>query len=593
MRNQLLRGSALAAILAASLSAQSLLPVGSSVGGGDDSNVAITLPFTITFPDGTVTDMINVDTNGRITPASFGVGPDFGESVFDLLSFPQFCAYWDDQNDSVGADDQIYLDTSVPGVATITHLDTEEWPSSPPFTYQIQFSNTGTITFVWDARTADPGIDGDCIVGVSDGGGVDPGEVDFSGVFSGTISGGTTIYEQFGLGEFDLADGVLAETGLVFTPTMTGYDVTGIVPPPPLPSADVVEGRQACENAPAAGSTDFVLTPTSPGYVLSTGGAFDAGYAAGTEFPTPGDDAKVTLPMLPFLFTLPGGTATDMLEATSNGRILQGGTTEGADFSPTSAEFLNDAVAQIAVLWTDLNLSSFSGAGSIWYNDNTTNVSVTWENCVEFGVPGSSNTFQCILRNDSSIEIHLQDVALTNAGFSGSEAIIGVSPGNMATGSSTDFSTLPFSATDVLFEEFATVADYDFDDRSQDVALTADIFAATFPVLGTNFDVDTADSTGTATAVVYFFGLPATPGIDLGILDPGLAGCEVYADIATPGFVVAAPTGVPGTPTTVIAIPNDPALAGVTGLVVSGLVINPGTLPALFPTDELVLTLGV
>jgi hypothetical protein len=512
----------------------------------------------------------------------------------DLLANPQFCAYWDDQNDSVGLDDQIYLDTSIPGVATVTHFDTEEWSSSPPYTYQIQFSNTGTITFVWDARTADPGIDGDCIVGVSDGGGVDPGEVDFSGVDGAmTISGGFTIYEQFGLGEFDLADGVLPETGLVFTPTATGYDVTGIVPPPPLPSADVVEGRQACENAAPAGATDFVLTPTSPGYVLSTGGAFDAGYAAGTEFPTPGDDAKVTLPMLPFLFTLPGGTATDMLEATTNGRILQGGTTEGADFSPTSAEFLNDAVAQIAVLWTDFNLSSFSGAGSIWYNDNTTNVSVTWENCVEFGVPGSSNTFQCILRNDSSIEIHLQDVALTNPGFSGSEAIIGVSPGNMATGSSSDFSTLPFSATDVLFEEFATVADYDFDDIPQDVALTADIFASTFPVLGTNFDVDTFDSTGTAVIVAYFFGFPATPGIDLGILDPGLAGCQVYADIVTPGFVIGGGNSAPGTPATVFSIPNSPALAGISGLVVSGLVVNPALTPAIFPTDELVTTIGI
>jgi hypothetical protein len=586
MKRNLLGAGVLAALATAGLSAQSFLPTGTSVGGGDDQNVDLVLPFLFTFPDGVATDMIRVDTNGKITQTADADPSDLGESLLDFGAQSTIAAYWDDLNGT----GQVFYDTSVAGVATISWVDTIEFGNTANFTFQVQLAATGVITIVWDNRTIAPTIDGDVLVGISDGTGTPANpEVDFSDVFNGnTIVGGTNVYELFTTGQFDLADGVLAETGLVFTPTMTGYDVTGIVPPPP---ANVVLGRRACANAIAAPSA-CTLVSTAPGWVVSAGGTFDANYAMGTAVHTTGDDAMANYTAA-FTVTLPGGVVTDTIGVDTNGRIVQGGLGEGADFSPSVLDLRGDAEPVIAPFWTDLNLTINAGNGICWVHEiGTSAISVTWENVIEFGgAIGEENTFQCIIHTNGDLEFHYQELRIGD-----DTILIGAANAGGADLGGSDLTSLPVSAGDVIYELFNTTSNLlDLDDIPQDIAKTATITATNFPILGQNLEVDTADSTGTAVLVAYFFGFPTgifVPSIDLGILDPNLTGCEVYADIVTPGAIFGGGNSAPGTPVALIAIPNIPALAGVTGLVVSGIVINPATSPALYPTDELITTIG-
>jgi hypothetical protein len=594
----LLRASGVA-LCAAALNAQALLPTGASVGGGDDNLVAITLPFLFPFPGGTSTDMIEVDTNGRIFPAGTSA-TDFTESPIELVGTPQIAAYWDDQNAASGA--QIFYDTSSPGVATITWLDTEEWITSPPFTVQLQLMASGMFTVVWDARTADPGIDGDCIVGVSDGLGVDPGEVDFSAVntMGALVTANDVVYEQFTFGagfNFDLADGITT-TGLIFQPTSPGWIITGTVPPPPPPPPSAVPGREACQPVPFT-AFDYTFVQTTPGdFLFVTGGAPNPLAATMGTLLTLTDDATAPV-TTSFNVTMPGGTVTTALTVDSNGRIFSG--TETSDFTPSDTEMLNDTAAIVAPLWADWNVTDPDTLDGVrFYDDGTgTSATVMWNGVAQFG--GSyPNTFQAQFFSDGSIQFNYIDLDVNPndpAFTSADDVIIGVSAGNGALANEVDLDTAvgASSVGGVLYEFFDQPAELPFRGRADRQNATVEIIAASLPVIGTNFQVDVLDSTGSAVAVVYYFGFPTglfVPSIPLGPVIPALAGCEILNDIVTPGATVSGNTGTPGTPTTVIAIPNLPVLLGTEGFVVSGIVVNPALSPAIFPTDELVTAIG-
>jgi hypothetical protein len=176
--------------------------------------------------------------------------------------------------------------------------------------------------------------------------------------------------------------------------------------------------------------------------------------------------------------------------------------------------------------------------------------------------------------------------------------VIGVSAGNGAAPNEIDIETGTGSSSvgGVLYEFIDNLTETPYRGLPPRQNDTVQIVASTLPVLGTNFEVDVLDNTGSALAVVYYFGFPTglfVPSIPLGPVIPALAGCELLNDIVTPGAVLGGNTGTPGTPTPVISIPNLPILLGVEGLVVSGIVINTTLSPALFPTNEIVTKLGV
>jgi hypothetical protein len=582
MKRSLLVAPILSALLlsSVSLSAQSLLTFGTSVGGGDDEIVGpLDLGFSFTMPDGTVVTTVDVDTNGRIAAGGTLVS-DFSETVGEFLAGPSsICAYWDDLTDANGLDDQVFLSKPFPGLAVITWADTDEFGlAGLPFTVQVQLRANNSITIVWDARAAQQ--NGDCLVGITEGGlGASVSEVDFSVLADGsTLSGGATIYESFSSSDFDLSAGFAPSSGIVFTPNGSGYDVTGNVPIP----ARLTRGRRAC---PTIAPISKTLTPNGGGYILFDGGVVDTDYALGESIAL-ADDGTATR-TLSFAFPLPGGGSASAFEIDSNGRVFVESALEASDFTPSVGEFLGDSVAQICPLWVDLDPTS---GGTVWFHDDGTgtSASVTWEGIPEFSedIP---NTLQLVLYPTGVIEFHYLDLTIQTD----SPTLIGVSPGNGAADpGEIDFSAAGFPFGAVGYEFFGSTEDTDFDDKPND-SIT---ILATRPVLGQTFVADIDDDRGTAIAAAYFFGFPTgviTPSIPLGILDVGLSSCELLSDLAAPGAVFFAPIGTPGIPTPILTIPNDPFLLGVTGLTISALVIDPTLSPSIFPSDELITTLGV
>jgi hypothetical protein len=594
-----------------SVSAQQMLPAGTSVGGGANAIVGpLVLPFSFRFPGGVETDRIEVSTNGSIHPASLATaGGSPVESVAELLSAgPSIRCYWDD----LSAVDQVFLDVSQPGVATVTWVDTREYAGNVPFTVQAQLRADGSVAVVWDERAAADGLHGDCIVGLSSGDlGVDPGSVDFSAVATDgvVLAPIDTVYERFSATDpasrFDLAC-PCGVRGLDFAPTYPGYVVSGTVPAPR--QAGVRRGRRACEGRFEPFSWQFEPTPVPGGgleYALVSEGA------APFRQPPPNSriaiqDDRIVPVDLPFAFRMPGGSVVTSVSVDTNGRILAPGAVHTSDRTPTIAEFLQSPTATIAPLWADLDLFGVSIDGGVYLHadDAGTEVFVTWENVAQ--AHGSrALSFQVALRADGGIRFAYASLDVNPAdeffGPAGTNALIGVTPGGGAAAGQTDLSaSIPFgvaattSNDETLFEFFAAGGGFDLG-PGPDPNATDAILALTAPVVGTDFRAFYLDTRGGATGIVYMLGLPtgvAIPSIPLGSVFPALRGCELLTDAVTPGATIAVVAG-PVSTEFVQPIPDVPELVGLDGLSLSGLVLNPTTSPGLFPLDELVLRVGV
>jgi hypothetical protein len=352
-------------------------------------------------------------------------------------------------------------------------------------------------------------------------------------------------------------------------------------------------GRSAC----TPNSAGFTFVPTTPGYLVIGGGSFDANFAMGSVV-SASDDAVVGGLGLSFGFPMPGGAVVNTIAVDTNGRVLAD-VGAGSTFTPTVAGLLSGPTA-ICPLWTDMNPSDPDAQGSLWFHDDGTgaSASVTWDRIPQFlGDVTNLNTFQARLFSDGSIHFLYPQLNVNNGTTSPDDVLVGVSPGNGAADpdGESNFGAVPLtviSMDDVVYEFYDNPAEsVPFSGLPNDSVV---IVESTPPVIGTNFDVDIIDN-ASATAAAYFFGFPTgiiVPSIPLGPVIPGLAGCEILNDIVTPGAVLSAPVGTPGTPTTIFPIPNSSALVGISGLVVSALVIDPSQSPVLFPTDELIVTIG-
>jgi hypothetical protein len=601
-----LRALAASAILATpSLVAQAFVPVPTGATPvpltptmtfpADDEGITAALPlgFSFPMPDGTTTTSIVATSNGRIG-ASLATS-DFSPTVADFLGgVTAICPFWYDLTNAT-----VFFDTtSVPGTAVVTWRDVFVFSGAVPFSFQAQLASTGAVTFVYDDRIEGAGpVFG--IVGLTPGGGaVDPGESDYTRVgISGPFLAGSTVYEQFlsaPIDGFDLVPPSGAPAaGITFTPAGPGsYVVDGNIDV--RVPATTEPGRAACTPFPPT-PVSLTWTPTFPGYVLTAAGSFDAAaQSAGTSLGL-GDDVIVNR-ALPFPMPMPGGATVTSIDIDSNGRILSPGTGEASDFSATVGEFLGDPVAQICPFWSDLTPGFPSGTPNdvVFYVDpSNTRAVVTWVHVPQFLFPNSNNTFQIELLVDGTIRTHYESIEYDDSSF---PALIGVSPGGGAPDpdGESDLSLAAASADDVFYEIFSNEGP----DLAAPPALPNEgvsLIAATAPRIGTTFQVDTVDTAGTATAAVYLFGFPTgvvTPSIPLGFLNPALANCEILTDIVAPGSLLASPGGTPGTPTPLFSIPADPTLIGLSGLVVSAVLVDPTRTPTLFPTDELVVTIG-
>jgi hypothetical protein len=139
------------------------------------------------------------------------------------------------------------------------------------------------------------------------------------------------------------------------------------------------------------------------------------------------DDAiyNVALPF-PFPFN---GAIYNSITVSTNGWIKLGpATATSSQTGDTEALMLSDD-PRIAVCWDDLNPSSTSGSGALYYSADASQASVTWQGVQRFGASqvGTLANCECILLPTG--DIYLNYDASCTFNLSNSSSIVGISAG--------------------------------------------------------------------------------------------------------------------------------------------------------------------
>jgi hypothetical protein len=277
----------------------------------------------------------------------------------------------------------------------------------------------------------------------------------------------------------------------------------------------------------------ITMIPTGTGYVVTPGGAF---LPVGSVQAVPtalalGDDTAVTQPFTVGTFFDSSGPWTGV-NVISNGCVAKaaGNTTVAA---PSPGTMLADPQTGFYTQ-ADYDPIGGAGAGTIWFEESSSVITVTWDHVASWNNPGSQNTFQMQLYPSGVVTIAW--VAMAAVGSNGG-VLVGYSPGGAsADPGSTDLSTLPviiLSSPDVL-----------------PLALAG----ASRPVTGTNWNLNVTNVPATGAIGVDIFGL-SDPGInDLGFIGMPTCGLRASLDVLN-AWIVAGASHAYGVP-----VPNNPAL---------------------------------
>lgn len=519
------------------------------MGIGDDSVTTVTLGFAFAFPDGTTTERIDIDSNGRVFPAGADTS-DFSESASEFLAeTTSLCLCWDDLSPQNGGG--IRFSTTATK-AVITFENCRSFGSTVEYSMQCQLFADGRFGFLYDGRLR---VDEEPLIGASEGNGaVDPGSRDLS-TLTGT-AGVTTVYEDFFLNTVDLQD-----TALEFTPDgLGGWNIVsgaaGFPPPPIAGSTEIVSD-------PADSTIDFVPDGLG-GYTVtrSVGAWFDdsvVGTSVGTALP----DDGLTGPLgLGFSFAFPGGVTTTSVFADNNGRILVSDPGTMGDFDPSVRELLGEppstvteepAPASICAFWCDLSAQF----GDLRFStDNVGLASVTWEDVPQFGETNALS-FQILLRADGTFTLNYRGIAGWRTGFGAPEddVLIGCSPGNSLGPPAVDPGASDFATTTIATAGDPTV--YEFWDAS--VRAQPDVqrvlVSLITPALGGDLIVGLEGITTSSTANALLLGF-TNPDVPLDAIS--MSGGTLSSDA-----VVQIPLSTVGTAATYcLPLPLDPSLVG-------------------------------
>lgn len=524
---------------------------------GDDSMTNVTLGFAFPFPDGTSHSSVDIDSNGRIVPAGLDTS-DFSESVGELLAqATSICAYWDDLTPS----GDIFFRTDA-SVAVITWVDTVRFFGSVNFTVQCQLYPNGRIVFCYDDRI-DPG--NDALVAISAGNGAtDPGAADLRR----DTAGGTSIYQQFAAGEFNLTDGCVS-----FTPDgMGGYCISDTLPTLPPPN---IPGTVARLGKPCDATLDFQPDGTG-GYNVSKIPAMwiddtalsPVELAAGGLL---GDDALTPVLALGHGFPGPNGTTWTDIRIDNNAVIHDGAGSEiSGDFSASSSD-LRSADAKIAVFWCDLS----SQNGSLRMATDAAQTVITWDAVPQFAETNAL-TFQAVLNADGSFQLNYRETSTfdTSTG-SGDNVLVGVSQG----GGATDPGEISYADYPFMTAGDATIYSF-FDGPTELPSVQPRIYSTATPELGGTLEltVEGISTVGISKTILFGF---SNPNIPLDAI--GGFGCTLLSSNEVP--VLLSP--VSGLDTYSLALPLNPGFVGLLNLHFQAAYIAPETNLGIVLTEGL------
>jgi len=532
----------------------------------DGWTATIPLGFSFTFDGVAYTDMY-VSDHGLVALNNAGVpaAPTGGSFVWDPLASnlaaapcPMIAPYWTDHNLQGGlgtGTGEIYVDNTSGTFCTVTWLDVETYNTAGTgqiFSFSVTLHDTGIIDFNYDDRVNNDGSTFgalNAVVGVSAPGATPTASADLS---SGTASSTTSfLHEEF----TTTASGTpnpnfdLATSQLQFIPTMPGWVVA---PNTTANCATIVSYGRGCNEAAAAvyeelpiggfditsGTTiSFLRTPT--GYIITDAipGTLVPPTAAAQNVAPGALDGEGNFP-LSGPMPIPGGT-TNSLMITTKCYISLTGISNGVDYTPTGAEFLDFSEPTIAPMWHDFNQTA-AGSGLILFEEVGGIAYATWDGVYSFGGSSLPDTLQVqfeIATGNITIVYHTVANDGDNYLFGFKGPGVQTDPG----------------ATDISASLAATIEVFD----SPVLPLT---LTGTAPVLGANWDLTTSNIDPLSPITITFFSdAPLDPGLPMTAVGFPAPGCDInIASIIGDGTGI----NIGGSSVLSVPLPATPALAG-------------------------------
>jgi hypothetical protein len=396
-------GTLAALSTALSVQAQCYEPnTGASVGVGDDIVLPIqALGFAFPF-NGTTYTHIHPTTNGFVYLSNNGVPAPAqgalcctGTTAALVAGSPKIAPYWSDLNVVSGTGTTNF--NALPGKAVVTWTNAVEFGNTVQFSVQLQLLASGEILFAYDGRCAIRTA-GDFLVGMSEANGAAvPAASDFSTVGTSASATAFQLFNNAGL-TYDLAGQTVQ-----FVPNGLGY--TWI--PSQCASSNVSYGS-GCYNIPAVGPYEFhadaaiasadlqgnsiFWVPVGSGYqgIWNAAPAYIAPTAGATSLAA-SDDGNVTVTVPGAGFPSASGPVTQF-NISSNGIIAFGAVApNGADYTPTGAEFAAATVGPAFYCWHDYNPQE-AGSGAIKTELVGNVFCITWDAVENYSTPLAVNT---------------------------------------------------------------------------------------------------------------------------------------------------------------------------------------------------------
>jgi len=542
----------LAVLSLASFAAAQQLPcfetnLGTNLTLGDDTySPAQPLGFSFTYNNVAYTDIV-ICSNGYIwfgNAAPTGVTPDYTPAESKLLTEggARFCPLWCDFNPSDPASGNVHFNSfpaggGLPARAVVTWSNVFEYGRTTPLTFQVTFTDAGTILLQYDANTAVvAGGFGTApsLVGCSPGNGAAANPRNFS-VLPIVTAGNATVHQSIARGAFPLAG-----RSMEFLPDGTGgYIIAarsqcgqGSFTPY---GVGCPKNMTAYEHWATAGTFDLsnqsfqFISDGLGGYTVIPGPGLDTGYATPI---TLGDDQTSVQP-IPFSFPFAGAARTS-IGVCSNGILWMGPTTTVYAY-PVATAVTTEAAPWIAGMWCDLDPAS---GGQTFWDVNSSRAMITWVNVPHWNQLGVVSTLQIKLLSNGDF------ILSYGACNNGSEAAAGLSEAqNCANPGPIDWLTaVPYSVG-----------------RIGQVPLTLAAQTGSRPAIGSTFNLVTSNIPNGTSFGIQILGFTR---LSVNAAPLGLSGCTQY--VSTDGLFGFLVNG--NTATFPISIPNNPGLQGVTVL---------------------------
>ncbi|MFY9345133.1 MAG: trypsin-like peptidase domain-containing protein [Planctomycetota bacterium] len=273
------------------------------------------------------------------------------------------------------------------------------------------------------------------------------------------------------------------------------------------------------------------------------------------------DDSVSGVLTLPFAFSFPGGSTTQV-RMCSNGYVWLNGTSTVADYQPTIAALVAGP-ARLAPLWMDLNPTA---GGTCHYDVDASNTAVyfTWNNVPHYNTT-VGNSCQLVLRNTGAVEFRYRSI-----GSQVNTCIVGRSRGVSTVPPNTDISVaMPFQ-------------------------VTVDAAGLTFtpvnrPILGTTQTINLTNVPAPASSIgLVVIGFAAvTPALNLAVINA--PNCFLYAQNTVVQTLFPLGASTPWN----LAIPNTPSLSNSHVYVQGAAMVPPGSNPlGLLTANGVDLLLG-